>query len=75
MGRKMTERKGKVLTEVLVKWRGLEAEEASWVIYAKLAKSSLTLRARSFKEGGIVTCPYDHMKGGTLSRVVKDIVW
>ena len=38
VGRKMTKRKGKTVTEVLVKWRGLGAEEASWVVYADLEK-------------------------------------
>ena len=36
--RKMTQKKGKAVIDVLVKWRGLAEEEASWVAYADLTK-------------------------------------
>uniref|UniRef100_A0A6N2N8B9 Uncharacterized protein n=1 Tax=Salix viminalis TaxID=40686 RepID=A0A6N2N8B9_SALVM len=56
--------------DYMVKWRGIGAKETLWVVYTDLAKSSLTLWARSLKGGGIVTCPCDKRR-----RVVIYKAW
>lgn len=48
LSRRMKKRKGKAVIEVLIKWRGLGAEEASWVEYAEVAKEFPDLVGKVF---------------------------
>ena len=42
----MKKKRGKTVTEMLVKWRGLGAEEASWVKHSELMKEYLELEGK-----------------------------
>ncbi|KAJ0007343.1 hypothetical protein Pint_30803 [Pistacia integerrima] len=54
--KRLKKKKNHVVTEVLVKWKGLGEEEASWVEYSTLVNKFPNLVDKVFFLGGSMSC-------------------
>jgi hypothetical protein len=52
--RRLKKKNGRAVSELLVKWKGLEVDDASWVEFHKLQKDFPDLEGRSSDGGRIV---------------------